>query len=98
MASQMHDRPGLPIGTPYSASQLFMGRAARLWFAGIMALFLLVSRAAADEVKLTTSDVLHGTVVEQTDEHVVLEHPVLGSLSIPRDQIAKRPSRSDLTL
>ncbi|MFQ5657705.1 MAG: YdiY family protein [Candidatus Methylomirabilales bacterium] len=88
MASQTHDRPGLPIGTPYSATQFVIGRGARLWFAGIAAVFLLVSRVAADEVKLTTNDVLHGTVVEQTEEHVVLEHPLLGSLNIPRDQIA----------
>jgi putative salt-induced outer membrane protein YdiY len=46
-----------------------------------------MSVASADKVELEDGDVLRGTVVEQTDAQIVLEHSVLGRLEIPRDQI-----------
>lgn len=40
------------------------------------------SAALADSVTLRSGDTLVGQVVEQTDAHVVVEHPVLGKLTI----------------
>ncbi len=48
---------------------------------------LSVHAAAADEVRLHTGDVLHGHIAEQDDAHIVLIHPLLGRLSLPRTQI-----------
>lgn len=44
--------------------------------------------AMADQVELSSGDVLTGTVVEQSDEQVVLEHPVLGTLTVPAAHVA----------
>lgn len=40
-----------------------------------------------DSVTLTNGDVLIGSIVEQTDEHIVIDHPVLGSITIANDEI-----------
>lgn len=45
------------------------------------------STSHADTVELVTGDVLHGTVAEQSDSTVVLEHPVLGKVTLPADQV-----------
>src|SRR5690606_23037584 len=42
--------------------------------------------------ELQSGDILTGTIVEQTDEYVIVDHPVLGQLSIPREQIAVMPT------
>lgn len=44
-----------------------------------------------DRIELRTGDVLRGEIVERTDDHVVVEHAVLGRLNIPVDQIASMP-------
>ena len=44
--------------------------------------------AVADQITLKTGDVLIGEVTERSDDHVRLEHPVLGSLAIPAEQVA----------
>ncbi|MFQ5527763.1 MAG: DUF481 domain-containing protein, partial [Thermoanaerobaculia bacterium] len=62
-------------------------RYARIWLAAVATIVLAVSVAGADEVELVGGDVLRGTVVEQTDTHVLLEHSALGRLQIARDQI-----------
>ena len=56
--------------------------------AAIVTTMLAVSVCHADEIRLAGGDVLLGTVVEQNETHLVLEHRVLGRLEIPRDQIA----------
>ena len=56
--------------------------------AAIVTTMLAVSVGHADEIRLAGGDVLLGTVVEQNETHLVLEHRVLGRLEIPRDQIA----------
>ena len=43
--------------------------------------------AAADTIELVNGDKLSGNVIEQTAERVVLEHPVLGRVEIPVEQI-----------
>lgn len=43
--------------------------------------------ALADEVKLVTGETLKGTIVSRDDGGVVLDHPVLGRLTIGRTQI-----------
>lgn len=45
------------------------------------------NRAAGDEVRLKSGDVLKGKIAEQTETTVVLVHPLLGRLSLPRTQI-----------
>lgn len=73
--------------TARSMRSPFDDRSARIWLVGIATMLLAVSVAGADEVELAGGDVLRGTVVEQTDTHVVLEHSALGRLEIARDQI-----------
>jgi hypothetical protein len=48
--------------------------------------------AAADSIDLVNGDKLSGDVLERTDERVVLEHPVLGRIEIPVEQI--KPPRA----
>ncbi len=45
--------------------------------------------AHAQEVVLTTGDVLHGKVAAHTTEQLVLEHPVLGTLEIPAASVLR---------
>jgi putative salt-induced outer membrane protein YdiY len=49
----------------------------------LIAVLALSAAARAEEVVLTTGEVLKGKVAERTDATVVLEHPVLGRLEIP---------------
>ncbi len=54
----------------------------------VVGLSSLVSMSAlADTVELQTGDRLHGQIVEQNDSHLVLQHPVLGPLNLPAEQI-----------
>ena len=49
-----------------------------------------VARAAAaraQRVRLHTGDVLIAPVVEQSEQQIVLEHPVMGRVAIPMDQV-----------
>lgn len=39
------------------------------------------------KVELTNGDIVTGEVVERTDRHIVLQHPVLGRLDIPIEQV-----------
>lgn len=43
--------------------------------------------AHAEEVVLDTGEVLRGTLVERTDANVVVDHPVLGRLTIAADRV-----------
>jgi len=51
----------------------------------------------ADTVELADGDVLHGKVVEQTDDLVVIEHETLGRLELPADQVASVTIAADET-
>ena len=42
-----------------------------------------VSVAAAEDVRLSSGDILTGEVIERTDETLTLQHPVLGRVEIP---------------
>ena len=52
-----------------------------------LTLGLLASHASADTIELTNGDTLTGTIVETTDDAVVLEHETLGKLTIAKDRI-----------
>lgn len=65
----------------------FGDRSVRIWLTVVAMMVMAVSVASADRVQLEDGDVLRGTVVEQTDAQIVLEHSVLGRLEIPRDKI-----------
>lgn len=55
----------------------------------ILLFVLLVSTIAhGDEVEMIGGDVLHGQIVEETDEYIVLMHEVLGLITIPRSGVA----------
>jgi putative salt-induced outer membrane protein YdiY len=54
---------------------------------GAIALLIASAVAHADSIKLKNGDVLNGTIVEQDDKRVVLQHEQLGRLEIPRDNI-----------
>lgn len=61
---------------------------ARLQIALTLTLSLGLAAHAADTVTLTNGDTITGSLTAQTDEHVVLQHPQLGELKIPRAQVA----------
>lgn len=64
-------------------------RAAHRWPAVVTGLLLLAAPATAqDELELIGGDRLSGTIVEQTDEAIVLDHAALGRITIPREQLA----------
>ena len=54
----------------------------------------LTTLGLADQVHLSSGEVLTGNVVEQTAEKVVIEHPVLGRLEIPSDSVTSTDSGS----
>jgi putative salt-induced outer membrane protein YdiY len=54
-----------------------------------IACFALSAAAFGDQVILTSGDVLTGTVSEQTADRVVLQHPVIGEVILPADEIAE---------
>jgi len=47
----------------------------------------IASAAWAEEIKLESGDVIIGEVVETTEDAVVVEHPLLGRITIPVSQI-----------
>ena len=59
----------------------------------LIAIVVLAARPAWCEtmtVELKNGDVVRGEVLERTDEKIVLQHPVLGRLEIPMDQVTAR--------
>jgi len=65
-----------------------MGRVAGI---AIFAVAVLAARPAWCEtttVKLKNGDVVTGELIERTDEHIVIQHPVLGRLEIPTKDIS----------
>lgn len=50
---------------------------------------LPAEKVSPDIVRLVNGDSLHVTIIDETDEHVVVEHPVLGTLTISRSSIAQ---------
>lgn len=53
------------------------------------ALCLLATPCLADTIELTNGDRLTGTVVETNDTHVVIDHPALGRIAVPKTQVAR---------
>ena len=58
----------------------------RWWMCGTIVL-VFCGPVSAHVVKLKTGDIIKGPVVEQTDTAVRMDHPVLGPLTIPADQV-----------
>ena len=58
------------------------------WVSGVAICCVAVVSAAADQIQLTTGETLHGTIVKQSKEHVILNHSVLGPLNIASEYIA----------
>lgn len=57
----------------------------------LLVLFFLAAPAFADVVTLKTGDRLVGTIVQENDEALFLEHPMFGTLKIAKAQIAPPP-------
>lgn len=53
-----------------------------------------VGRAAS--LTLSNGDTLSGEIVEETDAHVVIEHPVLGRIQVERSQLQQEKKRAGL--
>jgi len=65
-----------------------MGRAALRLTVFLGAILLLAQAARADTVTLSNGDVLQGEVTEH-ETGVQLEHPVLGTLEIPKERVTR---------
>jgi len=57
-----------------------------------------VAAAMADELRLSTGEVLRGAVVERTVDEVVFDHPVLGKLKIPADKVTSLKTAVPVTV
>ncbi|MEM8783387.1 MAG: DUF481 domain-containing protein [Planctomycetota bacterium] len=64
----------------------------RLLVAGLAlgAAAAFTASVTAEQVELTSGDTLTGEIVSETDESLVMDHPVLGRVTIAKDQI-KQP-------
>jgi len=58
------------------------------WLSFVAILSALPLTADADTVELINGDLLHGTIIEQTQQVVVIEHPVLGLIELPTEQVS----------
>jgi putative salt-induced outer membrane protein YdiY len=61
-----------------------------------LAAAFLAAAASADQVELVGGDVLHGTVVERTDDLVVIEHETLGRIEVPADEVVSVKTDAEL--
>ncbi len=59
----------------------------RNYFVAVLAFFIASTPIFADTVELVAGDLLHGKVVEQSDQMIVIEHPVLGQIQVPVEQV-----------
>ena len=55
----------------------------------VLFVLLPVGVSPADQVTLTTGEVLRGEIVQSTADHLVLDHPILGRLEIPRHAVER---------
>ncbi|HKX46792.1 MAG TPA: DUF481 domain-containing protein [Planctomycetota bacterium] len=55
------------------------------------ALACFASAAAAEKIELANGDVVDVTIVEQTEESLVVEHPQLGRMTVPRSALKPPP-------
>ena len=66
------------------------GRGSRSWLF-IASLALLASHANADAIRLSSGEILNVTILETTDKTIRFVHPLLGELTLPRDQVEILP-------
>jgi len=59
----------------------------RNFYSAIVITSVVSTPLFADSVELISGDLLHGTVVEQSDRVVILDHPVLGRIELPAGQV-----------
>ncbi len=60
------------------------------WIIAVVALSAVVAHGAeesTDVLRLKAGDVLRGVVLERTEAYVILEHPLLGRLTIPKEHL-----------
>jgi opacity protein-like surface antigen len=68
----------------------------RICTVAVIAAVFLSGAAVADEIELVTGEKIEGAILENNDQRVVIEHPVLGRLEIDPDQI-KPPEEVHVT-
>jgi len=66
----------------------------RTWIAVLIASCVLGYATHADVIVLSSGETLHGSVVEESDKVIVIEHAILGRLVIQRDQITSITTES----
>ncbi len=54
-----------------------------------MGLVLATTEARADTIELENGDKIEATIVEETDDALIIEHPVFGRTTIPKDSLKK---------
>lgn len=59
----------------------------RIGTAAVAAAMIFCGTAAADEIELVTGEKIEGAIIEANEDQTVIEHPVLGRLVIPDEQI-----------
>jgi putative salt-induced outer membrane protein YdiY len=62
-------------------------RALTLVLPALLAFCLLAESAAAEKVELLSGDTLEGEIIESNEKVMVMQHPVLGRLEIPVEEI-----------
>jgi hypothetical protein len=62
-------------------------RALKLVLPALLALCFHAGSASAEKVELLSGDTLEGEIVESNEKYVVMQHPVLGRLEIPVEEI-----------
>jgi putative salt-induced outer membrane protein YdiY len=53
----------------------------------VFCILVLAVPAAGEKIELQSGDILNGEVVESTEAYVLLQHPVLGEVKVPRSEI-----------
>lgn len=58
------------------------------WGGALLLLSVAVHAAELQHVRMRSGDVFVGQVLERNDQHVVIQHPLLGRVELPADQVA----------
>lgn len=54
----------------------------------MLAAAMTLAAAGATEIRLTSGETLRGEVIDVTDESILMRHPIMGELTIPREHLA----------
>ena len=63
------------------------GRCAKFALAALAVMMIADSLAHADNIRLSTGEVLNVTILEVTDKTIRFAHPLLGEMTLPRESV-----------